>query len=159
MLDKLEKLINEHGSANILRERLGLKDDQIASIQREFSDAIKKHSALERENENLKTSLEQAHQEINRLNKIVETYTKTESIPELGKIPLDIVEELFEANEERTAESIASRFGLKVGIAIYHLDNLMEIGLISRGPIIIDEPKTYLINKAGRKYVAEMDKM
>ncbi|OGW25492.1 MAG: hypothetical protein A2X55_03270 [Nitrospirae bacterium GWB2_47_37] len=61
LLDKFEKLINEHGSASILKEHLSLMKSQQAILERENED-LKKESAslkskidvLEKEIQNLK---------------------------------------------------------------------------------------------------------
>ena len=65
LLDGFEKLINEHGSATILRERISLAEDKYDALER-------KASELEAENETLKSDLEKATKEIDRLNKIIE---------------------------------------------------------------------------------------
>lgn len=69
MLDIFEKLINEHGSSAILRERLGLIKSQYA--------------ALERENKNLKTQCQAQQSEIQQIctrladaEEMLETMTK-----------------------------------------------------------------------------------
>lgn len=52
MLDLLEKLINEHGSSTILKERLGLVQAQYAALERRCAD-------LETENATLQAKLGQ----------------------------------------------------------------------------------------------------
>lgn len=52
-LELVEKLINEHGSATILRERLGLLREQCAAQQRLCAD-------LQAENRELKATLDQS---------------------------------------------------------------------------------------------------
>jgi hypothetical protein len=46
LLDGLEKLINEHGSAVILRERIQLANDKYAALERKLIDAEAEAAAL-----------------------------------------------------------------------------------------------------------------
>jgi FtsZ-binding cell division protein ZapB len=54
VFDLFEKLINEHGSAAILREHLGLLKAEQAALERKCADLDAKSKALESENEQLR---------------------------------------------------------------------------------------------------------
>jgi DNA repair exonuclease SbcCD ATPase subunit len=56
LLDGFEKLINEHGSAVILKERIALADEKYAILE-------KKVSVLEAENNRLKLDNEESHKQ------------------------------------------------------------------------------------------------
>jgi FtsZ-binding cell division protein ZapB len=61
-LDSIEKLINEHGSATILRERIALANDQYAALE-------KKVIGLQSENERLKSDNSKLQEKIRDLEK------------------------------------------------------------------------------------------
>lgn len=155
MIKMLEKLINEHGSANILKERLGLKDDQILSLKSEYSSLVQENTDLKRENEHLKISIKQAEQEIERLNEIINPGTKTSSPVELNDIQINIMKQLFDAEDNITADEFAYSMGIQKGKIQYHIDILLETNFIDEGPIVIEEPQTYYLTKTGRKYLIE----
>lgn len=74
LLDGLEKLINEHGSATILKERIALANDKYELLEQknkilEDSKSVleKKVEALEKENQTAWLSLQEAKQKIKQL--------------------------------------------------------------------------------------------
>jgi len=54
LLDGIEKLITEHGSAAILRERIALANDKYSALQAENSSLKSQNAILKSENEALK---------------------------------------------------------------------------------------------------------
>lgn len=67
LLDGLERLINEHGSATILKERIELANDKYAALERRLAETDQRVVQLERE----KQALE------------IETYKLREKVREL----------------------------------------------------------------------------
>ena len=74
ILGEIEKLINEHGSAKILSERIGLAKDQYAALEKELSASKVREAAsesrvaqLETENLRLKLDSEQVKVQIRNL--------------------------------------------------------------------------------------------
>lgn len=53
-LDSIERLINEHGSATILRERIALANDQYAHLEKKLTDLQAENDRLRAENASLK---------------------------------------------------------------------------------------------------------
>ena len=125
MFNMLEKLINEHGSAKILKERLGLKDDQITSLQQEFSTLTQENTDLKTENENLNVSLNQANKEIQRLQEIIEPSAKPDHIEKFSDVESQILQFLFENNRNFSAEEIANVINENANTAKYHINNLL----------------------------------
>lgn len=70
LFDPIEKLINEHGSATILREHISLFKTQLTILKEKFTEAEARIKQLESENKNLKT-------EKDELTKKIQTYNKT----------------------------------------------------------------------------------
>jgi len=63
----IEKLINEHGSAAILRERLSLASDQYSALEGKVTELQTKTEQLEAQNEELRCRVEQNVAENQRL--------------------------------------------------------------------------------------------
>ena len=66
-LDSIEKLINEHGSATILKERISLLNDQHAFVEKQAAALQEQVTHLQSENERLKLDKEQLQQQIKTL--------------------------------------------------------------------------------------------
>lgn len=73
MLKMFEKLINEHGSSVILKERLQLFSDKYTILGEKLDSSNQKNEALAAENQSLKTQLDQTRKEIERLEDIIKT--------------------------------------------------------------------------------------
>ena len=65
LLDGFEKLINEHGSAAILKERISLANDKYAILESKNVELEKRNTYLESENTRLRSDLEKAQVKIN----------------------------------------------------------------------------------------------
>jgi len=59
LLGDIQKLINEHGSSSILRDRLSLIKDQLAALQEERAELARQVAALQAENRQLRTEIEE----------------------------------------------------------------------------------------------------
>lgn len=59
ILGEIEKLITEHGSATILKERIGLAKDQYSALEKELSASKTRESELQADNQRLKLDNEQ----------------------------------------------------------------------------------------------------
>ena len=67
MLELLEKLINEHGSSSILKERLGLVAEQYAALERRADDLQSKNSSQESELQQLRSQVQSLHAQLQSL--------------------------------------------------------------------------------------------
>ncbi len=169
MFKMLEKLINEHGSAKILKERLGLKDDQINALKLEFSSLTQENSNLKTKNKNLETSLDQANQEIDRLNEIIQSLQKKQGIEKLNEVTEQILQKFFKTGKELTVCHFDLFLGLDTSTVEYHFDILLEKEFIQLatygqpGNPLIDArvggdsstQDTFQITSKGRKYIVE----
>ncbi len=161
MLDIIEKLINEHGSSTILKERLALISDRYELLE-------EKNTDLRYRNEELKQELSEASDEIERLKEIVEKNQKDKNILELDAPALEILEILFETNRAISKEDISAKTDIDLSMVSYHFDNLRNANFIiqttvgssssggfgrGRGPS--HTPAKFSITPAGRSYVVE----
>ncbi|MCU7795853.1 MAG: ArsR family transcriptional regulator [Candidatus Thiodiazotropha sp. (ex Myrtea spinifera)] len=155
MFKLLEKWVNEHGSANIMEKRLGLKEDEIAAVHRELTSLMSEHSQLQSENEQLKASLKTAEQEIKRLNEIINSSAESQSSNELDEVKANILKTLFKTNSHASISQLSSHLGIEGSLVQYHIDGLKENDLIAYGPLMVNSPATYRLSNNGRKYVVE----
>ena len=155
MFKLLEKWVNEHGSANIMEKRLGLKDDEIAAMHRELSSLLSDHEDLQKKNEDLITSLNAAKQEIDRLEKALLSTSEYNIKKEPNEAQAKILENFFNDNNGYSISQLAQNFQLQESVVQYHIDCLIEYKLVQIGPALINKPRTYKITKKGRAYVVE----
>ena len=155
MLKMFEKLINEHGSSVILKERLQLFSDKYMILEDKLESSSQKNEALAAENQSLKTQLDQAKQEIKRLEEIAEISAENNGPEELDEVKKQILKTLFAAQDYLTIPDLVRQLGQQDGIIQYHIDSLKDEKLITHGPIFINSPATYDLTKLGRQYVVE----
>jgi DNA-binding MarR family transcriptional regulator len=150
IFDGLEKLINEHGSATILKERLLLASDKFKALEEKNVELVKaneslskKLSAFESENALLKS-------------KIVKDNNEANSIPKEQEKILEMISHSDDTYEEQ----IVSQTGLNQQTVKYHIDELKLKKYIQMKIIMISDPfsrskapNIYFITKEGRKYL------
>lgn len=155
MLKLLDKLINERGSAQIMKERLGLKDDEMSALQRELNSIITENVNFKLENEQLKESINLAQEEIQRLNEIISSNDEASSLQELDEIKKRIIKLFFDSNNPFSISNLAKQLDISESLTEYHIDALKELKLVSYGPMRINSPGTFKINEQGRKFYVE----
>ena len=155
MLDMLEKLINEHGSSTILRERLELFSDKYSILEEKLESANQKNSALEAENQSLKTQLQQTTQDVARLQDMIDSATESQSGDKLDEVKERILKIFFETNSDFTIAHLSQSLGIEESLVQYHIDTLKESELVAYGPLRINSPTTFKISTQGRKVVVE----
>lgn len=153
MFTMLEKLINEHGSSNILKERLGLKEDQISSLKEEFSSLKQQNADLKEENTKLRRELDQTNSQLQRLQQRKSANTK-ETEQNFGQQERMILRLLFDKHSYLRIDEIANLVQLDKSMAKYHVNNLVKSGLV-HDCLSSGSPTTYSINDNGIKFVAE----
>ena len=67
LFDSFEKIINEHGSAVILKERIALASDKHSALEQELSVSELRAKGLESENKSLRLYREEAQTQIRNL--------------------------------------------------------------------------------------------
>jgi len=155
MLEMFEKLINEHGSSTILRERLELFSDKYSMLEEKLNASQQQKEALEAENNRLSAQLERAEREIERLQHQLDSEAAASAGAKLDEAKEQILKTLFETNCEATVAQIGHTIGVPENVAQYHIDALKEKELITFGSLIMNQPITYRLSKEGRKYVVE----
>jgi len=125
------------------------------NLQSKIEEFEKKYAILETENKEFKSKFDEANKEIDRLNQIIKSLTQekdtSDKINDIGK---QILKCLFETNQEFYASDIARQFNISIGIAEYHIDNLLKLELIHGSYNMMEDPR-YYISPDGRAYIVE----
>lgn len=159
MLKMFEKLINEHGSSTILKERLELFSDKYSMLEEKLKVFEQKNNMHENENEKLKTQLSQAEKEIERLKEIIKVSAEKTSLGQLEEVQEKILKYLFEVGDEVDLIHLCSQLALDKSTAEYHLNILEEGNFIYtryyQGDWVSGESgyTVHEIDQEGRKYV------
>jgi chromosome segregation ATPase len=126
LLDDIEKLINEHGSASILKERIELANDKYSALERRLSDSEQRVEQLEREKQALEL-------ETYKLRDKVRNLAQQLANPDTRRLE-EIKEKLLVAVSS-SREASAPQLGRIVGVgeqaALFHLEELRKSGLVS----------------------------
>ena len=126
LLDGLEKLITEHGSAAILKERITLANDKYAALEAKLSECEAAKIKLHSENDALRLNLEKAEDEVQNLKKLTEK-SHGERLEEVReKILLAVAQ-----NEDSTDQYIAQITGVTALINTYHLEELKTLNMVT----------------------------
>ena len=144
LLGEIERLINEHGSAVILKERIELANDKYAALE-------SKASNLESENKTLRLNLEKAEAEIQKLKKLAE---KTHS-GRLDEIKEKILQ-LLSHHDEANSNQISQALGANEQVITFHLNELETSNFVSPS-YIMNSPVLWYIAHEGRRYLITND--
>jgi len=147
LLDGIEKLINEHGSATILKERIALANDQYAILEKKFEASALRVTELESENKALRHSLEKANVEIENFRKATEK-ARGARLDEVKEKILVLL-----AGREAYEQNIARELGVGNQVAAFHLEELENSGFIGRSLSMTGEEFPWYLLQEGRRYL------
>ena len=157
MLNMIEKLINEHGSSTILKERILLISDKYDALDEKLKISEQKAELLERENSFLKEKVESLENEINA------TIQNSSDAPKLDDVKNNILTMLFSASDGISKEDIANKLALEIGVVNYHFDELKDMNYLDFPRLVMGSALTgsrggqfQKISQEGRKYVVEV---
>lgn len=148
-LDSIERLINEHGSAVILRERIALANDKYAELER-------RADRLEKENEALQKQLDAARSEVQRLADEVVRLSKGAQ-PQSTQGALDPAREkilLLLAEVDGLSDGdIAQRVGIGAQAASFHLEELQSAHMVRCTLRVGQRFTPWHLSHEGRRYL------
>lgn len=147
ILSEIERLINEHGSAAILKERLALASDQYSALEKKLSDAGVREEQLKSENASLRLDLENAKKSIQSLEeKLVERHGQR-----LDEIKEKIL--VLLASHDDYEGNIARTLGIGNQVAAFHLEELEQMEFIYRSLSMTGEVFPWCLVQEGRRYL------
>lgn len=147
-LDGLEKLINEHGSAAILKERIALANDKYAALEEKLSACEARKKELHSENEALRLNLQKATVEIQNL----EYLSDKSHIDRLEEVKEQIL--ILLSSQDTYESNVANAVGVGAQVATFHLQELASAGFIDRRHSMM--PGTvfpWSLTQNGRRYL------
>ena len=144
LFENIEKLITEHGSAAILRERLSLAADKYAALEAQVAQ-------LKRENEALQSDAKKALAEVERLRKLIE-----QKDGKLSDEEERILKVYAEAHRWLPVSAIARQVGISQMKAQYFVECLLK-GAYLQSPmmVVMGNEVSYHIAHKGREYVIQ----
>lgn len=156
----IEKLINEHGSSTILKERLELLKDQISALGKDNGGLKSENAALKDKAKHLESELNDATDEIQRLNKIINAFQKNQGIKKYDEITEKVLKVFFQF--ELSIYDCVRALSLDVSTIRYHFDLVSEANLIVQTGTGFESswtgesnPEMYDLTASGRKYIVE----
>ena len=145
----IEKLINEHGSAAILRDRLLLASEQFSALECKTTELTLKTGQLEAENKTLRAQLQQRAAQIHALEVAAEQ-KRTGNRTEIEQHILT----LLASSDGPVVQRVAQQLGIGVQVAMFHLSELSTAELIYPQNYINRESEWHLANE-GRRYLIQ----
>jgi len=155
----IEKLINEHGSSAILKERLELLRDQISVIEKK-NGALKSDNTLLKSRKNaIESQLHKATKEIERLNQLIQELEKDDAKTRLDAVTEKVLKMFFYRRRELSVDEVAATLSIDVSTVRHHFDLLLENNLIEQtrlGFVSLQGRKRdpqFGLTSSGRQYI------
>lgn len=149
LLDAINKLVSEHGSASIMKQRLELLKDQAAVIDKKLATAEAENQRLKKENQRLITENQRLQEEVVKLK------AAASSVNDLPKEAVQLLQRIANANGIR-ADFAASGLSVSQAMLDYLVDLLEQRRLVERSGISVNGSAIpcYATPK-GRDYLAK----
>lgn len=156
--EQLQKLINEHGSAAILRDHLALFKDQAVLLEKKNielttknAELMSKITVLETEITFLNEKLEKLTKDNEKLRAKIQNYEQPAHNNPLDEVKVKIL--LFlSSNNECTSEKIARFLNIDSQVIKFHLEKLKKSKMIKYKSYF---PSSWYLTQEGRKYLIE----
>ena len=149
LLDGFEKLITEHGSAVILKERIALANDKYAALEQKLADSELRAKNLESDNQALRSDLQEAKVEIQNLKKLSEK-SHSDRLDETKEKILALL-----ATQDSFENNIVQALGISAQVAKFHLQDLSEMQFIYKSLSMTGQQFLWQLAQEGRRYLAE----
>ena len=146
-LDGIEKLINEHGSAVILKERIALASEQYAALERKLTEAERQIQDLEAEKQKLELASYKQKDQIRLLEEQLEA-KKGGRLSEIEESLLSFLSN----HEDQTVAVISRTLGINEQVVSFHLQEMKSTKLVS-AHILINAPAEWYLAQEGRRYL------
>jgi len=146
LLDGLEKLINEHGSATILKERIELANDKYAALERKLSESQQLIERLERE----KQVAELENYKLKEKLQILEQQLNTSGNTRLDETAENLLVALS-SQREATVPQLCRLLDISEQVATFHLEELGNADLVSASYFYTGDPTIWRLAQEGRR--------
>ncbi len=148
ILGEIERLINEHGSAAILKERLALAVDQYAALEKRLAESELRANHLESEKEGLELANLKLKEHIRNLE---------EQLTDRHGHRLEEVREklllALASGHKQQADQLAHVLAISEPLATFHLEEMKTSRLVSAAMFYNGRPTLWSIAHEGRAYL------
>lgn len=152
ILGEIERLINEKGSAAIMKERLSLAADQYSALEKKLTDANIRREQLESENKSLKLEIQNINTVIDDLRRENETlHDNTLHDKSLEEVEVEILKCI--TGKPKTDKEISSMLNKNVELIKYHLEELKNINMTKSERVGLGVGDIWYLEQLGRKYL------
>lgn len=161
LANQLEKLINEHASAAVLRDHLALFKDQLLMLEKENVKLATENSVLTTTNKNLVSenkSLRIANDELASKIKEYDNPTHKESLFDEPKVKILTLLAQYSTDDEIDAHDIAAQCNISEQAIQFHLDELEQHRFIYAS-LAIGRPPLWSLAHEGRRYLIQHGKL
>ena len=110
----IEKLITEHGSPTILKERLERLRDQISVLEKKNSALKSDNTLLKSKKNTIQSQLNKARKEIERLNQLVQELEKHDAKTRLDAVTEKILKMFFHRRRGLFVGEVAATLSIDV---------------------------------------------
>ena len=160
--EQVQKLINEHGSAAILRDHLSLFKDQLIISEKKFAALEIENTDLKSKVRTLESQLQNASKEIDRQKQAIESFKESQSAKRYDEVTEKVIKLFFDAGRELPVNHVAGSLGIDINTALYHFDILLKDNLITQTMAGFEsswtgtnDPDMFDLTSEGRKFVIE----
>ncbi len=151
LFDGIEKLITEHGSAAILRERIALVKEEHAALEKKNTALAQEIVMIKNENQRLELENYKLKEKTGNLEKqLAQIHGK-----ELEEEEQKIIALLARSLSEMQAEHIAAGLGIHPTRAEHFLDKLLEGGYVMISGDYISGISRYYLDAKGKEYAVK----
>lgn len=154
LLEPLEKLITEHGSAVIQEKHIALLREQLSILKDQLAILDKKLTMLESENEKLKSQGQALAEENDKLRQKIQEYKQPHDTL-LEPTQIEILKFLF-TQQKLNTDQIAKALNIQPQDAKFHLTELLN----RKPPLVhiaasIGKGQTWYISQEGIRYLKQ----
>lgn len=153
--DQLQKLINERGSAAILRDHLALFKDKILLLEQKAATLESENAILKTENAQFKSDVQNRRIANNELAAKIKEYENSSHKDLLDEAKTKIL--IFLSKQQSTVmiPQIVHAINLSQQATVFHVTELLNMNKLQQFSSVMGGPSLYSIAQEGRRYLIE----
>ena len=151
--EQIQKLINEHGSATILRDHLAMFKDQVVLLEKKNADLTSENAILKSKIQVLERKQQDLVEENETFRREIQRHDQSAQCNPLDEIKEKILLLLSE-HQELSTKSMAKKLSMKLQEIEFHLQELLKVEMVHDSPGI-GSPTTWSLEQEGRRYLIE----
>lgn len=156
ILDSIKELINEHGSADILRERITLAEDKYQELERKLAKETERAETAEQLVESLRIQLAGKQAEIDMLSGEFDAEDDDSDILEAETV---LVLDYLRFGHGFSVSEIARETQLAEEKVNFHLEELRKRGMVKRIMKISENDYAWRLDQEGRRKLIDLGLM